>query len=712
MSSFKLCLAGAVSSLALVSAPVLAEAVMVKVPSTTMPWDLKANAHYSYGKGDGTAPAAAALTLAEGQKLQMTATGTTTTVGGGGAFGPDGQVDFITNDVLGNSGTFFPSKYVDATDYPTQLNELIGAFVDGNGRLVAEPFPVGRGYNGVVPKGAVTLEFGINDDIYADNTGEIDVTVLPVAEFADLPEDTAPVSAPAVPATTAAVVTLPPYPATPPAPIVLHADHNPIVSDGSYYSTDPAPIVVGDTLYILTGRDEAPIGVNDFIMNEWQVLATTDVASGDWKLYPHMLRPEKVFAWAEPARAYAGQIIQGGDKRFYLYAPVLQANCGNRDCFGVGVAVADSPLGPWVDAHPAGPIVSQSVPSANDIQNIDPTPFVDDDGRVYLYWGTFGQLRAIELNSDMVTPKGAEVSVPGLKGFFEAAWLFKRNKTYYLAYADNDTDPKDGCTPAVYHACIAYGTSSSPMGPWTYQGVVLPVVSSTTSHPGFVQFKGKWYITYHTAGAKDGGHFRRSVAIDEVKWDDSVSPARMIPVVPTPAAPTSLAAQRNIAPAADSHASNEPVPAQYWIAALNDGIVQPSPLPPDMWGTWNGHNPAQPWISYGWDQPVTLNESRLYFFNDQPAGSGVGVAVPRAWHLEYLDKGKWQPIAATYGTETGQYNDVTFAPVTTTCLRAVFDASTKDGTYAGVGVQEWEALAPDAQVVHLAAPQAGKGCPS
>ncbi len=708
MKPFRLTVMATVSGLACLTGTVMAQQVDVHVPATAMPWDLKVNARFAYGKGDGTPPAVAGLALTEGMKLQIAAAGTTTTAKGGMSFGPDGQADFVTNTVLGNSATYFPSRYVDPVDYPTQLNELIGAFVDATGRLVAEPFPVGSGYNAVVPPKAARIVFGINDDIYSDNSGEIVVTLKVVDEFPE-PAQTAPAQALPV---AAAPIVLPPYPAEPLKPVAIHADYNPILSDGSFYSTDPAPVVVGDTLYILTGRDEAPSGVNDFIMNEWQVLSTKDVASGDWTFYPHFLRPERVFAWAEPARAYAGQIIQGPDKRFYLYAPVLRANCKDRDCFGVGVAVSSSPLGPWVDAHPAGPIVSQSAPVANDIQNIDPTPFVDDDGRVYLYWGTFGQLRGMELAADMITPKGPEQAISGLKGFFEAAWLFKRNGTYYLAYADNDTRPGDNCTEAVYHACIGYGTASSPMGPWTYQGVVLPVVSSTTSHPGFVQFKGKWYITYHTADARDGDHFRRSVAIDEVKWDDSVKPARMIEVVPTPVAPSVLPAQRNIAPAAHAAASNQPVPVQYWIRALNDGIVRQSPLPPDMWGTWNGHNPAQAWVEYGWDTPVTLNGSRMYFFNDQPPGSGVGVAAPKAWHLEYYAGGKWQAIAADYPSAEGQYNDITFPTITTTCLEAVFDASSKDGTFAGVAVQEWQALTPTPAPVTVAAGNTISGCPT
>ena len=150
---------------------------------------------------------------------------------------------------------------------------------------------------------------------------------------------------------------------------------------------------------------------------------------------------------------------------------------------------------------------------------------------------------------------------------------------------------------------------------------------------------------------------------------------------------------------------------QYWIKALNDGIVRQSPLPPDMWGTWNGNNPAHAWVQYAWDQPVTLNETRIYFFNDQPAGSGIGVAPPKAWHLEYLKDGQWAPIAATYPTDMDRFNAVSFAPVTTTCLRAVFDASTKDGSNAAVAVQEWEALAPDAQPVKVATGPAPKGLP-
>lgn len=493
---------------------------------------------------------------------------------------------------------------------------------------------------------------------------------------------------------------------------------NPILADGAYYTTDPAPFVAEGKLWILTGRDMAPPDVNDFIMPEWQMLETSDPASGHWRHYPEVAKPHAVFAWAEEGRAYAGQIIQGPDKRYYFYAPVLEANSDAKDRFAIGVAVSDSPTGPWVDAHPSGPIISQRVPEKNAIQNIDPTVMIDDDGKVYLFWGTFGALRGIELKRDMVTVKGHEHEITGLTGFFEAPWIMKRKGTYYMLYAGNQAGPNSDCTPAVYHACIAYGTASKPFGPWTYRGVVLDPVSSTTSHSGAVEFKGQWYLAYHTADAKGGGHFRRSVALDKMEWDDSVTPARIRKVIQTHRPAPAVEPTRNVARSAWATASNVPVPVQYWIASLNDGVTKANPLPPDMWGSWRPDNPKSQWIEYRWDQPVTLNGSRIWFWNDQPAGSSIGVAPPASWHIEYWDEARKQWVAvdaaSAYGTQPGQFQDVAFKPVTTRCVRAVMQASGTGKDHAAMAVQEWEMLAPQALEAPVRAPglAAPKPCDS
>lgn len=468
---------------------------------------------------------------------------------------------------------------------------------------------------------------------------------------------------------------------------------NPIIDTPS--TTDPAPLADGDTLYMITGRDEAPAGVNDFIMNQWELLSTKDPGSRRWTFRPDFARPEGIFRWAETGRAYAAQIVKGPDGRYYLYAPVHQRDSAAQDRFAIGVAVADAPTGPFRDAHPAGPIVSQTLPVANRIHNIDPTVLVAPDGRVWMYWGSFGQLRGIELQRDMVTTIGEPFVVSGLTGYFEAPWIFERNGTYYMAYAANHAGPSSPCTQAVYYACIAYGTAPDPKGPWTYRGVILKPVSSTTSHSGIVQFKGKWYIAYHTADGKDGGHFHRSVALDEVRWDDSVTPARILPVVPTRRPQPPKPPTRNRAGSAVATASNVPIPLQYWIGALNDGKVPSNPLPPDMWGSWTDRNPPRQWIEYRWPRSVTLDGSTIWFWGDQPAGAGIGAAPPARWRIEYWDGG-WKPVAARgpYGTGVDGPQRVAFAPVTTRCLRAVFDASSANGSYAAVAVKEWEALSP------------------
>jgi hypothetical protein len=221
-----------------------------------------------------------------------------------------------------------------------------------------------------------------------------------------------------------------------------------------------------------------------------------------------------------------------------------------------------------------------------------------------------------------------------------------------------------------------------------------------------IEFKGEWYLIYHTADAKSGGHFRRSVAIDTMRWDDSISPARILKVKQThepslPPPPT-----RNIASAAHATASNEPVPVQYWIKALNDGIVRSNPLPPDMWASWTPHNPPSQWIQYEWAKAITLDGSRILFWSDHRKGANVGVAPPAAWRLEYFSGGKWLPVAnaSGYPTTMGSFVDVNFDPVTTRCLRAVFNASGDGQQYAAIAVEEWEALAPA-----LVTPSALKG---
>lgn len=477
---------------------------------------------------------------------------------------------------------------------------------------------------------------------------------------------------------------------------------NPILGDGSVYSADPAPFTVDNKVYILTGRDEASATTNDFIMNEWQIFEATNPnpAGGTWTLHRNIARPNTVFSWADAGGAYASQIVRGRDNRYYLFASARQRG-GASDPFSIGVGVSNSPTGPFTDAHPSGPIISQRVPVANNIHNIDPSVLVDTNGRVYVYWGSFNQLRGVELGSDMTSVIGQPVSVNSLTGFFEAPWFMKRGNTYYMIYAANNAGPNSPCTPTSYHACIAYGTASSPLGPWTFRGVILDVVSSTTSHPGVYELNGNHFLVYHTADADGGGHFRRSVAFDALKFDDNASPPRILKVQQTwresltaPRPPN-----RNVAPKATATSRNG-TPIQYWINALNDERLLQNPLPPDYWSSWAGaQSPATNVLTYTWQQAVQLNGVAIAFFADQPAGSNIGIPPPRSWVAEYLNSsGQWVQVSVTSGgyptAPSRNPPEVRFQTITTTSLRVTLQASGGGSQYGAVGIHEWFAYSP------------------
>ncbi len=104
-----------------------------------------------------------------------------------------------------------------------------------------------------------------------------------------------------------------------------------------------------------------------------------------------------------------------------------------------------------------------------------------------------------------------------------------------------------------------------------------------------------------------------------------------------------------VARSAWATASNAPGPVQYWIAALNDGVVRTSPLPPDMWGNWTKANPASAWIEYRCPGPSRSTQAASASSPTIPPARPKALRPPAAWHLEYWD-GRWRRIAGTYPT--------------------------------------------------------------
>ena len=283
---------------------------------------------------------------------------------------------------------------------------------------------------------------------------------------------------------------------------------NPIIQ--TMYTADPAPMVYNDRVYLYTSHDED--NSTWFTMNDWRLYSTADMVN--WTDHGAILAYTD-FTWAK-GDAWAAQCIERNGK-FYMYVPVI-TNINNRGA--IGVAVADSPYGPFYD--PLGKPLVQS-----EWGDIDPTVFIDDDGQAHLYWGN-PHLYYVKLNEDMISYSGEIVRVPMIEESFgkregevkdrptlyeEGPWLYKRNKLYYLFWPGG---------PLPEH--IGYSTSASPTGPWKYGGTVMaPEGGAFTNHPGIIDFRGKTYFFYHNGGLPGGGGFTRSVCVQELVFNSDGS---------------------------------------------------------------------------------------------------------------------------------------------------------------------------------------------
>jgi arabinoxylan arabinofuranohydrolase len=290
---------------------------------------------------------------------------------------------------------------------------------------------------------------------------------------------------------------------------------NPIVRDK--FTADPAPLVVGDRLYLYVGHDQAR-GDEMFNMREWLVYSTTDMRR--WTDHGAILRATD-FKWASKD-AWASQVIEKNGK-FWFYAAV--EHDGSHPGKAIAVAVSDSPTGPFVDAKGAALITNQMTPKGtHSWEDIDPALFTDDDGTTWIAWGN-RQCYMARLKDNMIELDGPvrEITPPH---FEEGPRLHKRDGLYYLTYASLDRATHK-------NERISYATARSIKGPWTYRGELTGSgKGSFTIHAGIAQFKKNWYLFLHNAGLtigdQTGAIGRRAVTVERLFYnsDGTMKPVR------------------------------------------------------------------------------------------------------------------------------------------------------------------------------------------
>jgi hypothetical protein len=301
------------------------------------------------------------------------------------------------------------------------------------------------------------------------------------------------------------------------------------------YTADPSAHVFNGKIYIYPSHDiEAGIPFNDngdhFGMEDYHVISM-DSPTGEATDNGLALHVKDV-PWAE--RQMWAPDAATKDGKYYLYFPAKRAN----GIFQIGVAISDSPVGPFI-AEPEAIEGSYS---------IDPAVFCDDDGSYYMYFGGIwgGQLQNYRNNTYDVNnqePSGNELALnpimaklsadmksfdesvkeieildengkPLLAGdndrrFFEASWMHKYNGKYYFSYSTGDTH------------FICYATGDNPYGPFTYQGRILNPVIGWTSHHSICEFDNKWYLFYHDSSLSEGVTHLRSVKVAEINYDEN-----------------------------------------------------------------------------------------------------------------------------------------------------------------------------------------------
>jgi hypothetical protein len=250
------------------------------------------------------------------------------------------------------------------------------------------------------------------------------------------------------------------------------------------YIPDGEPRVFGDRIYVY-GSHDRPDSQEfcDYKLKVWSAPVEHPeqwVCHGDAFHTKNDRDHASDVDWSENC-LYAPDVVEK-DGKYYLYAYILDA----KGC----VAVSDKPEGPFR-------LLSQyqyHIPNHYDKGTfIDPGVLVDDDGRVYVYCGYLGSYMC-EINSENMyevidgTYQEGIIPVEEPWGFFEACSPRKVGNTYYLIYS-----PKRGCR-------LAYATSDSPTGPFTYRGFI---VDNGVDYPGgnnhgsICKIKDQWYIFYH-----------------------------------------------------------------------------------------------------------------------------------------------------------------------------------------------------------------------
>jgi hypothetical protein len=287
---------------------------------------------------------------------------------------------------------------------------------------------------------------------------------------------------------------------------------NPLITD--QFTADPTARVFEGRVYVYPSHDiHEPPGYtgrkNWFVMEDYHVFSSENLT--DWTDHGVILTQKDV-PWAD-ANGFAmwapDCVYRNG--RYYFYFPAKDKNGQRR----IGVAISDKPTGPFKpEPHYMAGVVG-----------IDPDVFIDQDGNAYMSWSRNDALVMAKLKPNMLEIDGEIRLLDYLprKGLQEGPFMLQRKGVYYLTY------------PHVANKIerLEYATSTSPLGPFEWKGVLLDESASGcwTSHHSIVEFKGQWYLFYHDRDLSPANDKRRSIRADKLYFEEDGSIRKVKPTL-------------------------------------------------------------------------------------------------------------------------------------------------------------------------------------
>jgi len=298
----------------------------------------------------------------------------------------------------------------------------------------------------------------------------------------------------------------------------LAFSQNPIIRN--QFSADPTARVFNGKVYVFpshdipTPKDQKQLRKDWFCMADYHVFSSENLI--DWNDHGIIVSQNKV-KWVDSTSysMWAPDCIERNGK-YYFYFPANKnvADANGRKGFGIGVAIADKPGGPYIP-------LPEPIKGVN---GIDPNVFIDKDGQAYLYWA-MGNIVAAKLKDNMTELASEPQIIANLpqKGLKEGPFVFERNGIYYLTipHVENKIER------------LEYAIGDNPMGPFKMAGVVMDEspMNCWTNHQSFVEYKGQWYLFYHQDAYSPKFDKNRSICADSLFFNADGTMQKVTPTL-------------------------------------------------------------------------------------------------------------------------------------------------------------------------------------